>query len=85
MWNGDRFKTKSIKLSEHVTHEVCVAAYALLIGVKGTSAGTVFRRIKVGEACTSAVPVKEDTEEDRLTRMSLHSTMIQQYVSNHIS
>ena len=44
-WDGERFEQIPVRVSDYVTHMVCVAAYALLIGMKGSSAQPVISNV----------------------------------------
>ena len=51
LWNGERFGPMHLRLSPLLSVEICVAAYAFLIGVKGSSAQTAFQRMSTAQRC----------------------------------
>ena len=82
LWNGTRFNKVPVELGEYDKVEVCVCAYALLIGMKPTSAQTALQRVRNNVPLASHVPTEGTTKQDLVERKSLHYTFLKKYVTN---
>ena len=75
-------------MSDYVTHLVCVAAYALLIGMKGSSAQTVISNIKNNIPPVFPVLAETglgvETTQDRKRQEGLDYVQLQQYVQQQL-
>ena len=91
LWNGERFGPMHLRLSPLLSVDICVAAYAFLIGVKGSSAQTAFQRIKDNETPPLTFPMAADgtslgleTKAEQIRRKSVDAGRLEQYVHEEI-
>ena len=81
LWNGTRFNKVPVELGEYDKVEVCVCAYALLIGLKPTTAQAALQRVRNNVPLASHVPTEGTTKQDLVERRSLHYTFLKKYVT----
>ena len=92
LWDGERFGPMHLRLSPLLSVDICVAAYAFLIGVKGSSAQTAFQRIKEGTPPPVTFPVGGaagtsfglETKAQTFSRKSVDASRLEQYVHEEL-
>lgn len=89
-WNGKSFGTIPYQFNTWCRVPLCVASYALLLGVKGSTAQTVWTKIKNDENVRwfesgGGTGNGRSSAEAQLARETLECKMLQQYVKEHIA
>ena len=84
-WDGNKFGKVIVRLSEYISIEVCVASYAFLAGLKGSSCQRVIQRIKNGVPLAAPVAQAEEqvSAAEQSKRTSLEYTLLRQYERFH--
>ena len=83
-WNGACFRPISVFLTPHYSVEICVTAYALLIGMKGSSVQSVLQDIKAGrpvpDGTRTFLSRSNMSRADTAKRASLDHSLLVSYV-----
>ena len=85
-WDGSHFSMVNCRLSVSTQVQICASAYALAVGLTGSSAQKVFQRIKDDVPLSMPVAPEErfESKEEQVKRESLEYSMLARYVDTQL-